>query len=305
MHRTSQARFHFPLIMAALLASSSSFALADATWTLDANGQWSTPANWSTNPIFPNGQDVNVLFGNATTAARTITLSNGTYTVGNITFDSAFGYTLATSLANLTLSTSTGNASITVNHTNGNSADTISASLVLAAPTVITNNDLPGSSQNNLTLSGAISGNQSLTFNGPGQVVLSGNNSNFTGPISINNGTLFASSSTALGSATSAADGTTINTGGILAINTAAAVANEFITLNGSTLTSNTSSTVTLNNFGLSDPNLFAASDSSSPTPSPEPCSLAFITASLPLLLRNRAKNNRNLSAPWIPVFHN
>src|SRR5271169_1093038 len=119
MHRTSQARFHFPLIMAALLASSSSFALADATWTLDANGQWSTPANWSTNPIFPNGQDVNVLFGNATTAARTITL-------GNITFDSAFGYTLATSLANLTLSTSTGNASITVNHTNGNSADTIS-----------------------------------------------------------------------------------------------------------------------------------------------------------------------------------
>src|SRR5271155_785621 len=109
MHRTSQARFHFPLIMAALLASSSSFALADATWTLDANGQWSTPANWSTNPIFPNGQDVNVLFSNATTAARTITLSNGPSSGGNIPFDSAFGYTPATSLANLPLSTSTGN----------------------------------------------------------------------------------------------------------------------------------------------------------------------------------------------------
>jgi fibronectin-binding autotransporter adhesin len=219
---------------------------ADATWIATSSGLWSSAANWSTNPLIPNGQDQNVLFSNATLAASTITLSTP-ITVGSLTFDPAFAYTLAASAANLTLSTSTGNATITVNHSFANVANTLSTPLLFASPTTITNNDLPSISQNNLTLSGALSGAAPLTLNGPGQVVLSGTNSAYTGAITINNGTLFASSATSLGSSTSAADGTTINANGLLAVNTPAAVANEYLTLNGGTLKSNISSTITLN----------------------------------------------------------
>src|SRR5437879_6443281 len=84
-------------ILAAALAgpglawSRPSFA-ADGTWTLNANGTWSNPANWLGGAI-PGAPGDAANFGTNITAARTVTL-DAPFTVGSLNFNSTNSYTL-------------------------------------------------------------------------------------------------------------------------------------------------------------------------------------------------------------------
>ncbi|MEA2709796.1 MAG: hypothetical protein QOF78_2397 [Phycisphaerales bacterium] len=101
-------------------------AVVNATWTRNASSNWGTTrTNWT--GAMPNFPDATVNFGNAITAARTVTVS-AAVSAGAINFNSSFSYTIAGASA-VTLDTTTGAAaSITV--ASGN--HTISAPLVLA-----------------------------------------------------------------------------------------------------------------------------------------------------------------------------
>src|SRR5580698_3920546 len=79
------------ILILALLAFPAASLANDGTWILDANGNWSTVTNWSSNPSIPNGQDQTATFG-PTTALRTVT-ADAPFTVGNLIFNSGVGYT--------------------------------------------------------------------------------------------------------------------------------------------------------------------------------------------------------------------
>jgi hypothetical protein len=67
---------------------------ASASWATNGNGNWSVGTNWTSNPATPHGVDNAATFGSAITAPHTATVDVNR-TVGAITFDSAFAYTLA------------------------------------------------------------------------------------------------------------------------------------------------------------------------------------------------------------------
>jgi hypothetical protein len=110
------------------------------TWNADADGNWSTAANW-TNGV-PNAADVSVGFLGAITAPRTVTI-DGPQTVGNLKFDNNQSYTLA-GAGPLTIDND-GPATIEV----ANGSHTISAPLSIAAGQTV-NKTGPGT----LTISG-------------------------------------------------------------------------------------------------------------------------------------------------------
>jgi hypothetical protein len=104
------------------------YTLASATnssWNVDTNGTWTAASNWTAG--VPNGLDHSATFGNAITAARTITL-DASQTVGTLNFNSAAAYTITSATNTLTLDVSTGSASLAV--ASGNHA--IAAGVVLA-----------------------------------------------------------------------------------------------------------------------------------------------------------------------------
>jgi T5SS/PEP-CTERM-associated repeat protein len=103
--------------------------LPPSTWNVDADGNWSTAANWTAG--VPNVAGASAIFGNKITAPRTVT-ADIPITVGRIDFDSANPYTIA------------GSNTISVNATSGfgqinvtTGSHTISAPLSLADNTVI------------------------------------------------------------------------------------------------------------------------------------------------------------------------
>jgi hypothetical protein len=108
-----------PVILAFILMVPCS--LKGQIWNVDANGNWTTAANWSP-ATDPNGVNVAVTFGNVITANRTVTL-NANRTVGSVTFNDNNNYLLQNNT--LTLDVSAGSAAITVNNSNGDGAHTI------------------------------------------------------------------------------------------------------------------------------------------------------------------------------------
>ena len=86
------------------------FAANWPAWKTNANGTWSSSANWTT--FVPNGVGDQVKFGAAITQARTITLDMAA-TVGELTFEGIRNYTI-TGTQTLTLDDSLGNAKIDV-----------------------------------------------------------------------------------------------------------------------------------------------------------------------------------------------
>jgi fibronectin-binding autotransporter adhesin len=164
------------------------------TWNVDANGTWSSAANWTV--AVPNRAGAAASFGSKITAPRTVT-ADVPITVGRIDFDNANTYTLAGSNT-ITLNATSGDAQINV--TSG--SHTISAPVSLAGNTLITVSPAAG----NLSITGALSGGAvNLTKAGAGSLTL--NNLRAAG-LSINEGTLVVN-----GSITSA---TTVNTGATL-----------------------------------------------------------------------------------------
>lgn len=193
------------------------------TWTgTAADANWASGLNWSTGSAPPNGADLD--FRGSTRTTSTNTIASGSF--GNLSFTN-------TGAANLTGTfTLSGNAftlggNITTTAvTTGTLNDSIGNAITLAATSTATTN-----SNHNLALSGIISGaGFGITKNGVGMLMLSGVNT-FTGPVTLNSGTLMAlTSASALGTggATLALNGGTL----VLGVNNGANFGRN-TTLNG------------------------------------------------------------------------
>lgn len=161
-------------------------------WVNPLSSTWNTNANWTPNTGFPNAVADAAVFGNVITGNRVVTLGVPV-TVNRIGFDSSFGYTLSGS--SLTLQASSGNALIGLTHVNGNGVATISSNCILNSPLTISHD-----TTSNFTISGVISGNQSLTKTGSGvnTTILSGANT-YSGGTFLDQGTLQISNNGNLG----------------------------------------------------------------------------------------------------------
>ena len=216
------------------------------TWNVNADGNWTTNANWSPNTANPNGVGQVANFTNAITANHTVTL-DAARTVGYLNFNDDNTYTIASPTNRLTFDVGGGSAQLNVNNTG---SATISAGLNLNDALIINQN-----STGTLTLSNAsaiTATAKNLTVAGSGNTVISGNIALTTGSLTKNNGGTLT-----LGGVNTYTGGTIIN-GGIVAI------ANDnnlggttgALTLNGGTLentaivTLNASRAVTVNAGG-------------------------------------------------------
>ncbi|MBC8094193.1 MAG: autotransporter-associated beta strand repeat-containing protein, partial [Akkermansiaceae bacterium] len=159
---------------------------ANGNWNVNASGNWSTAANWTSNPLVPGlgaGDIVGLNYN--ITAARTVTMDTTSRIVGTLNIgdpgSSYFGYTL----------TNSGGAGLTFDNI-GSSASlvqlTTTAADILALPITLAD-DLSVSNNSTLTISGPISGTKGLTKSGTGTLTLSGNNS-YRGDTLVNEGML-------------------------------------------------------------------------------------------------------------------
>ena len=112
---------------------------ASGNWNTDNNGNWSTAANWSSNPTVPGtaAGDVVGLNVNLASANRTVTIDTTSRTVGTLTIGDPttpfYTYTLASSGTSVTLTFNNGgNAANLVQTNNASTSDAISAPIVLA-----------------------------------------------------------------------------------------------------------------------------------------------------------------------------
>ena len=160
------------------------------TWIATGDGSWNSAGNWNT--TVPSAPDATAKFGPAISAPSTVTL-DGNKTVGVIEFGNANAYTIAQGTSGtLTLSKSSGSAAVD----NVAGSHTISAPVSLASPTIVTVFD----AADTLTVSGAVSGANSLTKSGLGTLVLPIANS-FGGGATLTAGTLRIGHNQSLGTA--------------------------------------------------------------------------------------------------------
>jgi autotransporter-associated beta strand protein len=157
------------------------------TWTNNANGNWSSAANWDSNPSIPHSIGDTATLGNST-AQRTVTL-DANETAGSVTFNNANSFVIANGGNTLTLNNSGFGANIYVLD---GTANAIQTAVALNDNTVIAAN-----SGKSVSISGNISGS-SVTVNGAGTVALSGNNSH--SGTTLGGGTLQVGNNNALGS---------------------------------------------------------------------------------------------------------
>jgi hypothetical protein len=113
-----------------------------SSWNVDADGNWSNPANWNGGNV-PNSVGAAASFGTIITANRTVTV-DAPQMVGTISFDNTHSYTIA-GTNTLTLDVTSGQAEIDVL----NGSHTISAPITLNKDTTI--NVIPAASTLSLT----------------------------------------------------------------------------------------------------------------------------------------------------------
>lgn len=141
-----------------------------ATWTNNADGNWSVAANWSSNPNVPHLAGDSATFG-ISTALRTVTL-NANETNGAVTFNNNNSFVIANSGKTLTLDNNASGAPINVA---AGTANAIQTAVALHDNVTVTVNG--GKS---LSVSGVVSNtstSKTLTLSGAGTLALSGNNS--------------------------------------------------------------------------------------------------------------------------------
>jgi fibronectin-binding autotransporter adhesin len=174
--------------------------LADSgNWAVDASGNWSDAANWSSNPTVPGtaaGDSIGL--NNNIAGARVVTVdsasrTNGTLNIGDS--NNTHSFTLAASGGG-TLTFDNSGSGAALNET-GSIADTNTVPLILA-------DNLTATVAGSLIISSIISetgGAKSLTKAGTGSLTLSGNNS-YSGGTTFSAGTIYATHANALGSGT-------------------------------------------------------------------------------------------------------
>ena len=158
---------------------------AGGSWAVDADGNWSTPANWTPATVPGTAAGDVVALTNNLTAARTVTLDDTSRIVGTLFIGDAaspfYGFALAASGgAGLTFNNG-GSSALLVQTNSTSSSDAISAPLTLADNLIVTNIAT-------LTLSGGIAGSgKGLTKTGSGTLILSGANT-YSGGTTVNGG---------------------------------------------------------------------------------------------------------------------
>jgi autotransporter-associated beta strand protein len=177
------------------------------TWSVNANGNWSSSANWTavagTMPPHNPGDAATLGVG---TGLRTVTL-DANEAVGGLTLTNANSFIIASAGKALTLDNSGNGAVVDVT---GGTANAIQTALALNDNVTMTI-----SASNSLSISGVItnvSNNEALTVNGPGTLSLSGNNSygpsaGSTGTTLSGGGTVQAGNNNALGAGDVAVNG--------------------------------------------------------------------------------------------------
>jgi autotransporter-associated beta strand protein len=154
-------------------------------WNNAGGGDWDAAGNWTT--AVPNAPaSVAILGGGptATTADSIITL-NGTKTVGSLTFDNGFKFTLASGAAGaLSLNNGAGVASA-INSLSG--SHEIAVPVTVGAPGVT----VTTGATSTLTVSGNVGGAGAISKTGSGTLVLSGTN-NYSGATTVTDGVLRA-----------------------------------------------------------------------------------------------------------------
>lgn len=152
-----------PAFLAAVLLAAPARAQV-YTWAGTSGGNWSVASNWSSTPGgVPNAAGAVALFdGNTSSASSAI--ANGTFTVGRVTFDHQFSFTLSyASFGNaLTLNNGASASVIEVLPTgaNGSGGGTVNVPTLTIAGNNILNLTAaqPGSGQTKLTLTSTIAG---------------------------------------------------------------------------------------------------------------------------------------------------
>jgi len=210
---------------------------------------WGTGLNWNKDTVPVAGDSVffTDLFSGIESSESVVLGSNRT--VGSVYFSGTNSYTLSgnTLIFDAPGSVSTSHVYV-LNSPNGNADHTISSAtradnnleinhltatnLAFSGGMNLNGNDLltENAAGGTTTISGAVSGAGSdITKRGSGTTVLSGNNT-FTGTVTIENGILEARSNNALGST---AAGTTVQSGGTLALSNTITVGAETLSLTG------------------------------------------------------------------------
>ncbi|HVU15668.1 MAG TPA: autotransporter-associated beta strand repeat-containing protein [Candidatus Didemnitutus sp.] len=175
-------------------------------WKSNSSTAWGTTGNWSAGSV-PNAASAYAEFGTGTQGSVVLGANR---TVGGIRFDST-GPTAYTISGTNSLTFNNGASPAFIQQQSANN-ETISntGGVVLSGNLVA---DVTGTG--NLTISGAISGANSITKVGTGgKLVLSGNNT-FTGGVAVNNGVVQGQSSNAFGTGTvSVANGAAVELSG-------------------------------------------------------------------------------------------
>jgi autotransporter-associated beta strand protein len=175
------------------------------TWSGGNGTGWGTPTNW-VNSVVPNSAGASAIFP---AVAQTAITLDGDKMAGDLTFNSAAGYTIASGTGgNLVLNNGSNVATIT--DTLGNHA--INAPLVLGSSDTAV---AVSRAVDTFTITGNVSGGSSILKSGSGTLALTGSNS-FTGGVSLNGGVITIVSSNNLGAV---ASGVTVNSGTLQALN--------------------------------------------------------------------------------------
>lgn len=171
-----------------------------SVWVNNGNGNWSTLANWNSNPNIPDAAGEYATFG-VGSSLTTVTLDSPK-TIGGIVFTNPNSFVISspTPANTLTLNNNGNNASINVLSGSGN--------VIAAAANLADNTIVSVSTSNTLSIPSSVTGNGLLTKSGNGVLVLSGSNS-FSG-------TLLAGGTLALGSTNALGDGMFTISGGSL-----------------------------------------------------------------------------------------
>jgi len=205
------------------LGSTSAFAVS-GNWNVNANGNWSTATNWTSNPVVPGttaGDVIGLTFN--ITATRTVTINGPTSRIGGIL---NIGDTNAT---NSYVLTNSGGATFTFNNSGTSQLNQVSTSSTntISAPLIVADNlTISNLSANTLTISGTIgsstAGTKTITNNGSGTggVTVSGVISNATGTVAL--AQTSSTSTLTLSVANTYSGGTTLTSGVLLVGNNSA-----------------------------------------------------------------------------------
>ena len=200
-------------LLALLLPLTPVLAQVDGTWKpATGTGNWSDSTNWTGDPSpVPGGAGSTVGLNTGTGGSIAVTINGtaGNRTVGTLNFGGTSYWSIqAASGGTLTMDNNGSPAQINVQG-DQSSTDAIALPLILNSSLAITSTY----ANKTLSISGLISGAQSITKNGPGSLTLSGSNT-YSGGFTLNDGTVSAGTNSAFGTGTLSLNGGTIrNTG--------------------------------------------------------------------------------------------